>query len=93
MYAMRYGTLPIVRFTGGLADTVRDVATGEGTGFSFGPIDLGHFSSVLDRALGLFQHFPNEWRAAMLRAMAADNSWDRAAKEYVQLYTDMTFAK
>ena len=93
MYAMRYGTLPIVRFTGGLADTVRDVAVGDGTGFSFGPVDLGHFSSVLDRALGLFQHFPNEWRAAMLRAMAADNSWDRAAKEYVKLYSDMTFAK
>ncbi|MEK7413585.1 MAG: glycogen synthase GlgA, partial [Planctomycetota bacterium] len=52
MYAMRYGTLPIARFTGGLADTVRDVSTGQGTGFTFGPIDVGHFSAVLDRACG-----------------------------------------
>ncbi len=86
MYSQRYGTLPIVRFTGGLADTVEDVATGHGNGFSFGPMDLGHFSSVLDRALGLFQHFPDEWRKAVLRAMAADHSWESVAKEYCALY-------
>lgn len=92
MYAMRYGTLPIVRFTGGLADTVTDVATGNGTGFTFGPIDHGHFSSVLDRACGLFEHFPAEWRAAQLRAMAVDNSWDHVGQEYLDLYRRMTFA-
>jgi starch synthase len=92
MYAMRYGTLPIVRFTGGLADTVTDVSLAHGTGFTFGPVDVGHFSAVLDRALGLFQHFPNEWRAAQLRGMAQDFSWDHAARAYVQLYQDMTFA-
>ena len=90
MYSMRYGTLPVVRFTGGLADTVRDVATGDGTGFTFGPIDLGHFSSVLDRACGLFEHFPAEWRSTMLRAMAVDNSWERVGQEYLELYRTIT---
>jgi starch synthase len=91
MYAMRYGTLPIVRFTGGLADTVRDVSAGEGNGFSFGPVDGGHFSAVLDRALGLYQHFPTEWAAAQRRAMTTDFSWDKAATGYVDLYQGMTF--
>jgi len=94
MYAMRYGTLPIVRFTGGLADTVCDVSAGkgQGSGFTFGPVDVGHFSAVLDRALGLYQHFPAEWRAAQQRGMAQDFSWDHAAKDYVELYRKMTFA-
>ncbi len=91
MYSMRYGTLPIVRFTGGLADTVTDVATGGGTGFTFGPIDLGHFSSVVDRALGLFEHFPEQWKAAQLRGMAQDFSWDHVADEYSALYERVTF--
>jgi starch synthase len=91
MYAMRYGTLPLVRFTGGLADTVRDVSIGDGTGFSFGPIDLGHFSAALDRCLGLYQHFPAEWRAAQRRGMTTDFSWDKAATGYVDLYRGMTW--
>lgn len=90
MYALRYGTLPIVRYTGGLADTVRDVATGDGTGFTFGPVDVGHFSSVIDRACGLFEHFPDQWRAAMVRAMSIDNSWTHAARDYVDLYRRIT---
>lgn len=92
MYSMRYGTLPLVRFCGGLADTVTDVATGTGTGFSFGPVDLGHFSSVLDRALGLYQFFPKEWQAAQLRGMATDFSWDRVSSEYESLYRGIACA-
>ena len=90
MYAMRYGTLPIVRFTGGLADTVRDVSSGDGWGFTFGPVDLGHFSSVIDRACGLFQHFRDAWRDAQVRGMAQDNSWEAAAQGYVDLYRRIT---
>lgn len=92
MYAMRYGTLPIVRYTGGLADTVTDVSAGTGTGFTFGPVDIGHFSAVLDRALGLYQHFPGEWAAAQKRGMTADLSWDKAGREYEGLYRGMTCA-
>ena len=89
LYSLRYGTLPLVRHTGGLADTVQDVAGHDGNGFTFGPIDLGHFSSVLDRALGLYQHFPEEWKAAMKRGMKADWSWKTVAKQYDELYQDL----
>ncbi len=89
LYSLRYGTLPLVRHTGGLADTVIDVAAADGNGFTFGPIDLGHFSSVLDRALGLYEHFPAEWKAAMKRGMQADWSWETVAKEYDALYRDI----
>ncbi len=94
LYAKRYGTLPIVRHTGGLADTVTDVAVGPGAGngFTFGPVDLGHFSSVLDRALGLYQHFPQEWKAAQLRAMADDHSWHGVARQYEDVYRSLSFA-
>jgi starch synthase len=92
LYSLRYGTLPLVRFTGGLADTVTDVATGNGNGFTFGPIDHGHFSSALDRALGLYRDFPADWTQAVRRGMAADNSWEHVAEEYLELYRDITFA-
>lgn len=89
LYAMRYGTLPLVRYTGGLADTVTDVATGHGTGFTFGPIDAGHFSSVLDRSLGLHRDYTTPWREAQLRAMQADFSWRHPAEEYGRLYRSL----
>ena len=92
MYAMRYGTLPIVRYTGGLADTVIDVAAVNGVGFTFGPVDIGHFSSVIDRSLGLYEHFPADWREAQLRAMSRDFSWTQVAGDYEDLYRSMSFA-
>ncbi|TVR48479.1 MAG: glycogen synthase GlgA [Planctomycetota bacterium] len=91
MYSLRYGTLPLVRYTGGLADTVTDVCSGEGNGFTFGPADLGHFSAVLDRALGLYQHFPEDWRRAQLRAMKEDHSWQVVARSYAALYRSLTW--
>ncbi len=90
MYAMRYGALPLVRYTGGLADTVQDVAGADGVGFTFGPIDHGHFSSVLDRALGLYEFFPHEWRAAQRRGMQRDFSWDTVSERYAALYRELT---
>ncbi|TVR15962.1 MAG: glycogen synthase GlgA [Planctomycetota bacterium] len=93
MYSLRYGTLPLVRYTGGLADTVIDVASGEGNGFTFGPMDMGHFSAVLDRALGLYQYFPKEWQRAQRRAMQADHSWARVAMDYAECYREMTWVE
>lgn len=92
MYSLRYGTLPLVRYTGGLADTVSDVATGTGNGFTFGPIDIGHFSSVLDRALGLYEYFPEEWAKAMKRGMEQDNSWKHVAQDYLTMYRELVAA-
>jgi starch synthase len=92
MYSLRYGTLPLVRYTGGLADTITDVASGHGNGFTFGPMDYGHFSSALDRAIGLYHHFPKEFKAAQVRAMGADNSWDRVAGDYEAYYRKLALA-
>jgi starch synthase len=85
MYSLRYGTLPIVRATGGLADTVRDVSETGGNGFTFqgySPVDL---VSTVRRALELFRN-PAEWRKIQLNGMKLDFSWDASAREYVKVY-------
>ena len=87
MYSLRYGTIPVVRAVGGLADTVHDYARGDSksTGFVFtqytGPALLG----ALRRALALFGDQPG-WRALQAAGMKQDNSWDRSAREYVKIY-------
>ena len=87
MYSLAYGTVPVVRATGGLADTVRDndEHRGEGNGYScrdFAPFAL---HDALRRALGLYAE-PEAWRALQQRGMAQDFSWDVSARRYVQLY-------
>jgi starch synthase len=87
MYALRHGTIPIVRSTGGLADTVEpfDAARGTGTGFRFGTPDGTGLLWAVDQALATFGR-PDVWTALMRRAMACDHSWGRSAREYVNLY-------
>jgi starch synthase len=87
MYALRYGTIPIVRSTGGLVDTVEafDAARGTGTGFRFDTADGTGLVWALDQALGAWQDRA-AWRGLMRRAMACDFSWDRSARDYVALY-------
>jgi len=87
MYGLRYGTIPIVRATGGLSDTVSefDLKTGKGNGFPFGPYEVPAFLQALDRALNLLQQ-KKEWSAIMKNAMAADFSWARSARLYADLY-------
>ncbi|HYJ86629.1 MAG TPA: glycogen synthase [Pyrinomonadaceae bacterium] len=90
MYSMRYGTVPIVRATGGLDDTVEqfDAARAIGTGFKF--YDY-HASALLDkiREALYFYGRPETWRKIQLNGMAMDNSWDAAAQKYVQLYQEI----
>ena len=87
MYSLRYGTIPVVRAVGGLADTVRDYAPRRrtSTGFVFhdyaGPALLG----ALSRALALFAD-KTRWRALQRNAMRQDHSWDRSGREYVKIY-------
>jgi starch synthase len=87
MYSLRYGTVPVVRSTGGLADTVQefDPATGEGTGFCFNDYEPGHFRAAIDRALALW---PNRegWLRLMRNGMRQDFSWTESAERYVELY-------
>jgi starch synthase len=86
MYSMRYGTIPVVRATGGLEDSVIDAdAAAAGTGFKFLPYSGSALLDCIDRAL-CWRADRQRWSALMQRAMRVDFSWDRAAGEYVQLY-------
>jgi starch synthase len=87
MYSMRYGTVPIVRATGGLDDTVTDYnpQAGTGTGFKFRDYTSDALLETLERARATFGN-PNIWRQLQLAGMRQDFSWDRSAREYVKLY-------
>ncbi|HEY2031536.1 MAG TPA: glycogen synthase GlgA [Myxococcales bacterium] len=83
LYSLRYGTLPLVRAVGGLADSISEGP--EGWGFRFDAETPEALVKAVDRALALFQK-PKAWAAAMERAMGRDHSWDRAAAQYEALY-------
>jgi starch synthase len=87
MYSLRYGTVPIVRSVGGLADTVEDVDRhpDSGTGFVFTAYDPGTLLETLQLALAAFRD-RIRWRATQMRGMQRDHSWDRSAREYVKIY-------
>jgi starch synthase len=87
MVAMRYGSVPVVRAVGGLADTVTDLrsAGNAGTGFTFQEYDVNACWEALSRALSAY-HNPPAWEALQRRAMETDFSWDAAAPQYVSLY-------
>ena len=87
MYSLRYGTIPIVRATGGLADTIQDVDQDpeKGNGFVFEEYDAGHMLAAIQRAVEAFGN-GDRWGDLMNRAMAADFSWARSAEKYLQLY-------
>jgi len=87
LIALRYGTIPVVRATGGLADTIKDYdpigATGHG--FTFTPYDPWQFYAAVVRASETYRH-PSLWTWLIRRAMTEDVSWSRSALRYVQLF-------
>jgi starch synthase len=87
MYSLRYGTLPVVRATGGLYDTVRnfDASTGSGTGFTFEEYTPQALLTTLRWALQTYENRP-VWRGMQVAAMREDFSWDASAREYVKVY-------
>jgi len=90
MYGLRYGTLPLVRRVGGLADTVVDATDAArhddvATGFVFDAATPTALEQALTRALALYRE-PTQWRRLMQRAMAQSFSWDTAAQAYMSLY-------
>ena len=87
MLAMRYGSIPIVHRTGGLADTVQefDPLANTGNGFSFTRYDPFHLFAAVTRALEAYK-FQGAWADLMQRAMLSDYSWDASAEQYVALY-------
>jgi len=90
LYSLRYGTVPVVHATGGLADTVVDYdpAAESGTGFVFRAFGKPAFLDAIGRALAL-RRDETRWKALMLRGMAADFSWDASAGRYRALYEDL----
>lgn len=92
MIAMRYGTLPIVRETGGLKDTVQphDDYNGVGNGFSFTNYSSGDMLHVIREAVYLYKDYPDLFGNLRQRAMACDFSWARSAREYLRIYATIT---
>jgi starch synthase len=92
MIAMHYGSVPVVRAVGGLADTVQDYdpATGKGTGFVFRPYDAMALYTALVRAVETYRH-RDIWRQLQTRCMQRDFSWESSARKYVELYRRARF--
>lgn len=87
--AMRYGAVPVVRRTGGLADSVKpqDERYQEGTGFLFDDASPDALAAALEQGMALYYE-PERWQALQRRCMAQDFSWERAATRYAELYQD-----
>ena len=85
IYSLKYGTIPIVRATGGLDDTIDEQPNGGGNGFKFWGYDSGALLDAIHRALGVFRN-KTEWTEMMKRGMAQDFSWEKPAQEYVRVY-------
>jgi starch synthase len=94
MYALRYGTAPVVRATGGLRDTVNefDPARGTGNGFVFEKFDVAEMVAALDRMVTMFRDRAT-WRRLMANCFASDFSWERAARQYLEWFTRLRKAR
>ena len=89
MIACRYGTIPIVRKTGGLGDTIRDSRTGAGNGFVFEEYDAGVLLGTISQALNLYKYHEDDWKNLMQEAMKCDFGWELSAKAYASLYREL----
>lgn len=91
LMSMRYGTLPIVRETGGLKDTVEPYNEFEntGTGFSFKEYNAHDMLHVIRYAYEIYNERPEQWKSMMKRAMEQDFSWDASAREYEKMYEEI----
>ncbi len=88
IYSLKYGTVPVVRATGGLDDTIEafDPATGRGTGFKFQPYEGVALLGTLRQALATYRNEPATWRRIQINGMGKDFSWQASAIEYARLY-------
>ena len=88
MIALRYGSIPIVRETGGLRDTITDSGDGEGNGFTFSTYNAHDMLYTIKRAVEGYQNTKG-WNILVKRAMECDNSWGKSANEYIKLYKSL----
>jgi len=89
MIACRYGTIPIVRKTGGLGDTITDCRLGDGNGFVFEDYSISALMETIMAALDLFSYHQTDWTNLVKAAMNVDFSWDLSAKAYSNLYREL----
>ncbi len=89
MMSLRYGTIPIIRETGGLKDSIQDSGDNEGNGFTFKSYNSGDMLYAICRALEGYAN-PEGWEILVKRAMNSDNSWGKSAKEYIRLYKQIS---
>ena len=82
IYSLRYGTLPIVRLTGGLADTIVDGVNG----FTFFDFTAHFFFDAVQRAIDVYRKHPDRWKQMMITAMGQDFSWEKSAEKYLSVY-------
>lgn len=94
MYCLKYGTVPIVHKTGGLADTVRDYDEfgDKANGFSFGQFSSDSLHEKISQSLNLYSN-KDIWRKVMINGMTEDFSWDKSAKKYVEIYKKVLESK
>ena len=95
LISLRYGTLPIVRETGGLRDTVLSYNeyTGEGNGFTFLNYNAHDMLHVIERAVSIYHEKKDVWNMLVRRAMQGSYGWDESAKKYLSLYEELIAAK
>ncbi|MFZ5988283.1 MAG: glycogen synthase GlgA [Bacillota bacterium] len=95
LFSLRYGTIPIVRATGGLAETVIDIDEDKknGNGFSYKDFSSKDMIKTINRALKFYSQKPKEWEELVKRAMSIDFSWDKSAEKYSELYKKLVKKK
>lgn len=95
LYSMKYGTIPIVRKTGGLADTVFDYSNDnkKGTGFVFTEYNSNAMLDAVKDAIDLYKNYPSSWKKLAVRSMKKDFSWDISCKKYNRLYQKLIDTK
>lgn len=89
MIALRYGSIPVVRETGGLKDSITDSGDNEGNGFTFMTYDTGDMLRSVHRAVSSYNEEKKGWDILVDRAMRCDNSWGKSANEYIKLYKNI----
>lgn len=87
MISLRYGTIPVVREVGGLRDSIKDSQDGHGNGFTFRNYDTYDMVCALKRAIAGYWN-RDGWHKLVVRAMKCDNSWERSAEDYINVYRD-----
>src|SRR5262249_30150094 len=95
LYSLKYGTIPVVRATGGLADNIVDttpqtLANGTATGFTFQAYTPAAFLGAVQRAVEIYRTQPESWRPLIQKGMQQDWWWDRSGGDYERLYDKIT---